>query len=156
MWWKQARTARRSMGRRSTSAWSRSSGNTIRTTFSGSIRTSGHERRSGVIVNVCPAAVTSASPERIWNVLTTPERFGEWLGARFVSAEPPGPIRPGQVINLRAPSLGMQWPVRMDVRDMDPQRRWIDLVVFLPFGVENHERVTLSETRDGGTLVRFN
>ena len=82
-----------------------------------------------MIVNVCPAAVTSASPERIWNVLTTPERFGEWLGARFVSAEPPGPIRPGQVINLRAPSLAMQWPVRMDVRDMDPQRRWIDLVV---------------------------
>ena len=109
-----------------------------------------------MIVNVCPAAVTSASPERIWNVLTTPERFGEWLGARFVSGEPPGPIRPGQVINLRAPSLGMQWPVRMDVRDMDPQRRWIDLVVFLPFGVENHERVTLSETKDGGTLVRFN
>ena len=109
-----------------------------------------------MIVNVCPAAVTSAPPERIWNVLTTPERFGEWLGARFVSAEPPGPIRPGQVINLRAPSLAMQWPVRMDVRDMDPQRRWIDLVVFLPFGVENHERVTLSETKDGGTLVRFN
>ena len=50
----------------------------------------------------------------------------------------------------------MQWPVRMDVRDMDPQRRWIDLVVFLPFGVENHEHVTLSETKDGGTLVRFN
>ena len=61
-----------------------------------------------------------------------------------------------QVINLRAPSLAMQWPVRMDVRDMDPKRRWIDLVVFLPFGVENHERVTLSETKDGGTLVRFN
>src|SRR5438094_1222575 len=31
-----------------------------------------------VIVNVCPAAVTPASPERIWTVLTTPERFGEW------------------------------------------------------------------------------
>jgi len=39
---------------------------------------------------------------------------------------------------------------------MDPQRRWIDLVVQLPFGVANHEHLTLTETAEGGTLVRFN
>jgi uncharacterized protein YndB with AHSA1/START domain len=49
-----------------------------------------------MIVNVCPAAVTSASPDRVWEVLTTPERFGEWLDAEFISANPPGPARPGQ------------------------------------------------------------
>ncbi|TMG19175.1 MAG: hypothetical protein E6H99_11070 [Chloroflexi bacterium] len=69
-----------------------------------------------MIVNVCPAAVTPASPERIWTVLTTPERFGEWMGASFVAA----------------------------------------LVVHFPFGIDNHERVTLTETKEGGTLVRFN
>jgi hypothetical protein len=109
-----------------------------------------------VIVNVCPAATTSAPPERVWSVLTAPERFGEWMDARFVSAEPPGPVQAGQVINLSAPSLGRHWPVRIDVRGVDPQHRWLDLVVHVPFGIENHERVTLTEMKGGGTLVRFN
>jgi hypothetical protein len=39
---------------------------------------------------------------------------------------------------------------------VDPQRRWIDLLVRLPFGIDNHEHVTLTETKDGGTLVRLN
>ncbi len=109
-----------------------------------------------MVVNVCPAAVTPTSPDRIWKVLTTPERFGEWLDARFVSADPPGPAKPGQTIHLSAPSLGRHWPVTIEVRDTDPQRRWIDLLVRLPFGIDNHEHVTLTETKDGGTLVRFN
>jgi uncharacterized protein YndB with AHSA1/START domain len=100
--------------------------------------------------------MTPAPPERVWRVLTTPERFGEWLGASFVSADPPGPVRPGQTIRLSAPSLGRRWPVLMDVVDVDPQKRWLDLVVHLPFGIDNHERVTLAETKEGGTLVRFN
>jgi uncharacterized protein YndB with AHSA1/START domain len=109
-----------------------------------------------VIVNVCPAAISKAPPERIWSVLTTPERFEEWQGARFVSAEPPGPVRPGQVINLSARGFGRWWPVEIDVRDMDPQRRWIDLFVHLPLGLTNREHVTLTQTKEGGTLVRFN
>ena len=109
-----------------------------------------------MIVNVCPAAVTPASPDRVWEVLTTPERFGDWLDARFVSANPPGPVSRGQTIQLSAPSLGRKWPVVLEVVDMDPARRWIDLRVHLPFGIDNHEHVTLTETKQGGTLVRFN
>ena len=109
-----------------------------------------------MIVNVCPAAVTSAAPDRVWKVLTTPERFGEWLDAKFESAVPPAPVGPGQRIKLSARSLGRSWPVVIEVKDLDPQCRWIDLVVRLPFGVDNHEHVTLTETEAGGTLVRFN
>jgi ligand-binding SRPBCC domain-containing protein len=109
-----------------------------------------------MVVNVCPAAVTSAPPERVWEVLTTPERFGEWQDATFVSASPPGPVMPGQTIHLSARSVGRSWPVTIEVRNVDPQRRWIDLLVLLPFGIDNHEHVTLAETKNGGTLVRFN
>ena len=109
-----------------------------------------------MIVNVCPAAVSSAPPEKIWSVLTTPERFDDWAGAHFVSADPTGPAKPGQVILLKAPSLGREWPVRIDVRDIDPQHLWIDIVVHLPFQIDNHEHVTLTQTKEGGTLVRFN
>lgn len=109
-----------------------------------------------MVVNVCPAATTTASPETVWSVLTAPERFGEWAGARFVSSDPAGPVRQGQVINLRASGYGREWPVRIDVRDLDPQQRWIDLLVHLPLGIQNHEHVTLTQTKEGGTLVRFN
>src|SRR5205809_1078891 len=82
---------------------------------------------ASLIVNVCPVATSSAPPERIWSVVTMPERFEEWVDARFVSAEPPGPAQPGQVIRMSAPELGRQWPVRIEVGDMDPGHRWIDL-----------------------------
>lgn len=109
-----------------------------------------------MIVNVCPAAVTSAPPDRIWRVLTMPERFGEWNDATFVSAKPPGPAKPGQTLYFTAPSWGRKWPVTMEVREVDPQSRWIDLLVSLPFGIENHEHITLTQTKEAGTLIRFN
>src|ERR1700686_1033959 len=109
-----------------------------------------------MIVNVCPAAVTSAPPDRIWRVLTTPERFSEWNDATFVSAEPPGPVEPGQLLRFTAPPLGRKWPLTMEVRDVDPQSRWIDLLIRLPFGIENKDNITLTKSKEGGTLFRFN
>src|SRR5450759_859797 len=53
-----------------------------------------------MVVNVCPAATTSAPPDRVWRVLTTPERFSEWNDASFVSAKPPGGVKPGQTIHF--------------------------------------------------------
>jgi len=109
-----------------------------------------------VIVNVCPAAVTPASPDRVWRELTAPERFADWNDATYLSSEPAGPVRPGQTIRLEAPSFGRSWPVTIEVRDMDPQHRWIDLLIHLPFGIDNQEHLTLTLTETGGTLVRFN
>ena len=109
-----------------------------------------------MIVNVCPAATSKAPPDRFWEVLTAPERLGEWTDARVVSIEPIGSAQQGQRIHMRAPAFGMEFPVRIDVGDMDPHRRWIDFLAHLPFGVDNHEHLTLTETPGGGTLVRFN
>lgn len=107
-------------------------------------------------MNVCPASVTHASPNRLWSVLSVPERFGEWTDATYLSSDPVGPVKPGQTIHLTAPLFGRSLPIDIAVRDVDPRRGWIDLVVRLPFGVDNHEHITLTETTEGGTLVRFN
>jgi len=109
-----------------------------------------------VVVNVCPAAVTTSSPERVWAVLTSPERLGDWADAEFVSAVPPGSMGAGQKLQLAASEFGRRWPVRIDVDAIDRRHRWIDLRVSLPFAVVNHEHITLTATEAGGTLVRFN
>jgi hypothetical protein len=109
-----------------------------------------------VIVNVCPAAVTFASPERVWQVITTLERGEEWLDVRVASSQPPGAMTPGQIIKLGGPVLGLKFYLTMEVGDMDPQRGWVDLLVRLPFGIDNHEHLTLTPTDEGGTLIRFN
>lgn len=110
---------------------------------------------SSVLVNVCPSAVTPASPDSVWRVLTAPERFGEWTDATFLDSRPPGPAQAGQTIRLEAPSFGRRWPLTIEVVDMDPQRRWINFRVNLPLGVVNEEHITLTPT-GAGTLVRFN
>jgi len=110
----------------------------------------------GVVLNVCPAAVTRATPDRVWGVVTASERFADWTDATFVSAHPPGSATKGQVVRLRASGLGPSWPVTIEVGDMDPNHRWIDLIARLPLGLENREHLTLTATPEGGTLVRFN
>jgi ligand-binding SRPBCC domain-containing protein len=109
-----------------------------------------------VIVNVCPAAVAKVAPDRVWEVVEATGRLGEWTDAAVVSVEPAGPARAGQVIRMGGRALGRDWHFSIDVGDVDPQHRWIDLVVHLPFGIENFEHLTLTETKEGGTLVRFN
>lgn len=95
------------------------------------------------------------APDSVWDVLTEPRRFDEWVDAGFVSAVPPGRVVKGQRIELSAPAFGRRWPVTIDVLDVDAARRWLDLDVSLPFGVVNHEHVTLAPA-DKGTLVRLN
>jgi ligand-binding SRPBCC domain-containing protein len=109
-----------------------------------------------VVFNVCPAATSKAPPDRFWEILMRPEAYEEWTDATFLSAEPPGPVQAGTVIRMKAPGFGRDWPVRLDVTALDPNHRWIDVVARLPFGVDNHEHLTLTETPDRGTLIRFN
>ena len=109
-----------------------------------------------MIVNVCPSAVTSASPERVWAILTKPESYGEWTDATYASHTPPGPFNVGTEIHMSARGLGRIRLFSIAVTGMDPGRRWVDLLVRLPFGIDNHEHLTLTETAGGGTLIRFN
>jgi ligand-binding SRPBCC domain-containing protein len=109
-----------------------------------------------MIVNVCPSGIAAAPTRQVWQVLSTPDQFGEWLDAEVVAIRPPGRAVAGQRIDLAASGFGRRWRVAIDVDGVDPDRRWIELRAHLPFGVVNHERVTLTELDAGRTLVRFN
>jgi ligand-binding SRPBCC domain-containing protein len=109
-----------------------------------------------MIVNVCPSKVANAPVEQVWQVISTPERYGEWVDAKVVAVEPPGPVAPGQRIQLGAAFLGRQWPATIEVINVDANHRWIDLRARLPFGVVNNEHLTLTELDSKRTLVRFN
>jgi len=109
-----------------------------------------------VIVNVCPAATSEAPPDRFWEILIDPKAYELWADARLISSEPPGPVRAGTALRMKSPGFGRQWPVRLDITGLDPDRRWIDIVARLPLGIENHEHLTLTEMPDGRTLIRFN
>ncbi|HET9410837.1 MAG TPA: hypothetical protein VFO75_03030 [Candidatus Dormibacteraeota bacterium] len=110
-----------------------------------------------MVVNVCPAGVAKAPTDRIWELLTTPERFEEWQGgARLVSAVPPGPLTAGQLITLSAPVFGRWLRFTFDIGGVDPNRQWIDLTARFPLGIVNREHITLTPSAAGGTLVRFN
>ena len=109
-----------------------------------------------VVVNVCPAGVSNAPPDKLWDAIADIGRWREWTDAVVAGVEPPGRmVQRGQVVRLHAPRLRFL-RFTIDIADIDPQRRWIDLVARFPFGIVNEEHVTLTETEQGGTLVRFN
>ena len=84
------------------------------------------------------------------------DRYGEWTDARFVRAVPPGPATRGQVVVFAAPVLGRALRFTITIEDLDPKHRWIDMLVRLPFSIDNHEHMTLTDTKEGGTFIRFN
>ena len=115
----------------------------------------GHAMVGRRLVRICPAAVFTATPDRVWSVLADSIAFASWSGAVLVHAEPAGPVVAGQRIDLRAPALGRWWPVRVDVHEAVPPSRLV-VDVRLPFGIMNHETVQIVPEADRRSLVRFN
>jgi hypothetical protein len=107
-------------------------------------------------VSVCPSAVVEAPVERVWELLTRPERFDVWADATLVAAEPDGPAQAGQQLHFVTRAFGWGFAVTMEVREVDAERRRLHLLVGLPFGLVNDEVITMAGAEaPGRTLVRF-
>ena len=91
----------------------------------------------------------------IWNLLTTAEGYNRWADATVVAAVPPGPAEPGQCIELRSWALGRGWPVHFEIGAVEPMHG-IEITVRLPFGIVNHEHISLVALSDRETRVSFN
>ena len=106
-------------------------------------------------VTVCPSAVVEAPIDRVWGLLTSPRGFDTWTDATLVSADPEGPVRPGQRLRLTTRAFGLTLPVTFDVLEVDPDRHLLHILVDLPLGLVNDETLTLAMGEGERTLVRF-
>jgi len=108
-----------------------------------------------VTLVTCPSDLVKASAASVWEMLTLPERYERWTGADLLSVSPPGRARPGQRIEFRVRELGRWWPVHFEVGRVN-ERETLELAVFLPLGIVNHEVVVLTSVDDSHTRVTFN
>ena len=106
-------------------------------------------------VIACPTTVVEAPAEAVWRLLTVPEHYERWAGARAVGVKPPGPAVEGQRIDFERRRMGRRWKFHFEVGLVDPSRS-LELTVRLPLGVVNHERIVLSPAGERRTRVTFN
>ncbi len=105
---------------------------------------------------VCPAAVIAAPCATVWEVLRNIPSDTGWLGG--VEAErvvPPGPLQPGQTLLFSGAAFGRRWYFTMEIDAMNEERGVIDMRVLFPFGIVNHEHMSLAPVPEGSCRVQF-
>jgi hypothetical protein len=102
-----------------------------------------------VRLTTCPTTTTSAPRDRVWQLLTEPRRYPEWADAELVSAEPADRIEPGARVLLRTRALARSFDVVFDVHSVDPAGGTVVMDVHLPFGIVNHETITVRDLSEG-------
>jgi uncharacterized protein YndB with AHSA1/START domain len=96
-----------------------------------------------------PTDVIAAPVERVWDLLTQPERLAQWSGTTFTRG-PHGALATGD--RLTFTRFGLR--VRFDVRAIEP-RRTLSIDVRLPLGVVNHETIRIAPLEGGRCRVSF-
>ncbi len=101
-------------------------------------------------MEVCPTDVTRASVERVWELVTNPSGYQEWVDAKVIEA-PSRALQIGDRVLFTA-SLGLR--LSWTVFAIDPLREF-GIDVALPFGMANHETIVISKLAEG-CRVTFN
>jgi len=105
--------------------------------------------------STCPIATVSAPVEQVWRLLADPSRYALWWDARTVSIIPEGPVHAGQQIFARTAALGKQWPVHVTVQAVASERRQLDLLTRLPFGIAVSNHIVCTPLDRQRTRVSF-
>jgi hypothetical protein len=89
----------------------------------------------------CPMCVANAPVEVAWSLLGP--RLDEWWDARARRVTPPGPLAPGQRLELSTGPVGM-FKSSFDVMEVGPVAHRLHAIIRLPFGVKNDETITMA------------
>jgi len=109
----------------------------------------------GMTVTVCPAATINAPIERVWSLLMDPTKWTDWSTARLEAAAPNGPLHAGQQLHFSSRAFGRRWHAVTTVRSIAVERHSVDVDVSVPFGIINHEHLSLVSLPDRRTHVQF-
>ena len=90
----------------------------------------------------CPTCLVNAPIEVAWSLLD-PARLDEWWDARTLRVTPPGPLSPGQRLDLSAGPLGI-FKSTFDVIEVDTVAHRLRAIIQLPFGMKNDETLTMA------------
>lgn len=105
--------------------------------------------------NTCPIATIDAPIERVWRLLADPAHYADWWDAETRSIAPEGPARPGQQIRAQSIALGMRWDVHISVQSVVPEKRQLDLLTRLPFGITVYNHIECASLDEQHTRVSF-
>ena len=92
-------------------------------------------------VTTCPTDVVNAPVERVWALLDDPLRYGEWTDLREIHSEPPGAVKPRQVIRGVTSEVGLTFKVTLTVLTVDADKHQIEFQSNLPFGIVGRNRI---------------
>jgi hypothetical protein len=110
-------------------------------------------------LRVCPIATIDAPAERVGTLLAHPVRYAEWWDARTrYSIIPEGLAQPGQQILAWTTALGTRWDIHIFVQAVQavaPEKRHLDLLTRLPFGITVYNHITCARLDDQHTRVSF-
>lgn len=99
----------------------------------------------------CPTDVVHATPERVWELLTDPARFDDWLGVKVVEAPSRSLAAGDRLLFGPAPGIRVSWIVL----SVEPLRT-LELDIKVPLGIRNHETIVVSPVDAESCRVTFN
>jgi ligand-binding SRPBCC domain-containing protein len=106
-------------------------------------------------LTICPAATINAPIERVWSLLMDPRKWTDWSTARLEAAKPDGPLQAGQRLYFSSRAFGRRWHAVTTVTSVAAERHSLDVDVSVPFGIVNHEHLSLLSLPDRRTHVQF-
>jgi hypothetical protein len=98
----------------------------------------------------------AAPIETLWAILMDSTKYGEWSDLRRPIITPPGPTRPGQVLESKTSAVGLTFRARLVVRDVDAERHRVAFDVdLLPLGIHNAASIIATRLDARTTRVAY-
>jgi hypothetical protein len=106
-------------------------------------------------LSVCPAAVVAAPVDCVWELLSEPALYGEWMRRPPGRIVPEGKASPGQVVYIKVPKFAMKWAPTIQIKRVDPDRHQIQFLVDSPVGFRNDQTTTCAALDAVSCRVQF-